>query len=694
MPWRRTRIATARRRSSLRPRRQIPKPLNLKSPAMTLLRRIIFTLGCTLALSAFSAAPIELKLDAAKTGAPINPHIYGQFIEHLGRCIYGGIWAEMLEDRKFYFPITANYAPYKDLKDTAFPVVGASPWEIIGSADGVMMEKKDAFAGEHSPHLKAGAGIRQRDLGIVAGKGYNGYVWVNPLAGRAEVEVTLVWGDGVADRATTKLVFTGSGYSKQSFSFVAGRATDKALLEIRALPGTGEVLVGSPSIMPADNFRGLRADTLALLKQLNAANYRWPGGNFVSGYDWHDGIGDRDRRPPKKNPAWTGVEHNDFGTDEFIAFCREVGAEPLIAVNTGFGDAYTAAQWVEYCNGSPSTLAGSWRAKNGSDKPYGVKLWGVGNEMYGHWQLGFMQFAQYTIKHNIVADAMWKVDPSAVLIGVGDINRVNTEYDPDMVKAKQTWSKGMLEQSGDKMNVMSEHFYQGRVPWTQDQRVDLLKSVTQLKDNIRLKADGHRKLQPTIPELKGRIMPIAMDEWNYWHRDYVYGELGCVYELADGLGVAEGLHEYFRQSDLIHMANYAQTVNVIGAIKTTKTAAEMETTGLVLQLYRAKYGEKPLVLEKDFAPYDIAAAFTKDGKTLTVGVVNPTNEEIQISLAPTGLAFGAAGSRYHITGANDRAHNTPGQPRVVDIQRTDGIAASAPLRVPALSNAVFTLPLK
>ena len=111
-------------------------------------------------------------------------------------------------------------------------------------------------------------------------------------------------------------------------------------------------------------------DTLALLKQLNGTVYRWPGGNFASGYDWRDGIGDRDRRPPRKNPAWTGVEHNDFGTDEFIAFCREIKTEPMIAVNTGFGDAYSAAQWVEYCNAATTTLGGGWRAKNGNKAPY------------------------------------------------------------------------------------------------------------------------------------------------------------------------------------------------------------------------------------------------------------------------------------------------------------------------------------
>jgi alpha-N-arabinofuranosidase len=304
-----------------------------------------------------------------------------------------------------------------------------------------------------------------------------------------------------------------------------------------------------------------------------------------------------------------------------------------------------------------------------------------------------MQLANYTIKHNIVADSIWKVDPHAILIGVGDVGRVNKDHDPEMVKAGQTWSKAMLEQSGDKMNVMSEHFYEGRVPWTQEVRGDLLKSVTKMKENIRKKSEEHRKMQPTLPQLKGRIVPIAMDEWNYWHRDYAYGELGCVYDIADGLGIAIGLHEYYRQSDLIHMANYAQTVNVIGAIKTTKTAAEMDTTGLVLQLYRARYGQIPLQLPDTSAPYDVAAALTSDGKSLTVSVVNPTKEEIDVRLGLAGREVSGPGTRWHIAGADEFAHNTPGKPRVVDIQQTNNVAPSA-LRVPALSATLFALPLK
>ncbi len=639
------------------------------------------------------AAPLELKLDAAKTNAPISPFIYGQFIEHLGRCVYGGIWAEMLEDRKFYFPIAAEYAPYRALTNSPYPVVGASPWQIIGDTRSVTMQKQDAFVGDHSPRVTSGAGLRQRDLGLVAGKQYVGYVWAKPLGQRAEIEVALSWGNGANDRAAKRFTFKGGKYSQNEFTFTAGGGGEtNGALEIRVL--SGDVLLGPPSLMPANNVHGLRADTLALLKQLNGTIYRWPGGNFASGYDWRDGIGDRDRRPPRKNPAWTGVEHNDFGTDEFIAFCREINTEPMVAANTGFGDAYSAAQWVEYCNADTKTIGGRWRAKNGHTAPYGVKYWCVGNEMFGPWQLGFMQMEHYTLKHNLVADAMKKVDPTLQLTAVGDLETINKENDPNQAKSGKTCSHIMLEECADHMDILSEHFYSGRVPWNQDGRIDLTNHVALLRDAIRKKANGHRRLQAGLPNLKGRLMPITMDEWNYWHREYAYGELGCIYELSDGLGVAAGLHEYFRQSDLIRMAHYAQTVNVIGAIKTSRTAAEMETTGLVLQMYRAHYGQIPLRLEPDFGPCDVAAALTKDGKTLTIGVMNPTDKEVELRPLFTGKLLSGSATRWHITGPTHTAHNTPGQPRAVDIQRLDGIDVSTGLRVPALSASLFTIPLQ
>ena len=667
----------------------------MKSPKLSLFVSLLL-----LPLAALRAGSLEVKVDAAQTGAPISPYIYGQFIEHLGRCIYGGIWAEMLEDRKFYFDITAKYSPYRGIVNPDFPgevlkgdylVVGASPWEIIGDPAAVTMVKEGAFVGKHSPRVAAGAGLRQRDLGVVADKRYVGYIWARPINGRAEIEVTLVWGEDKADRATTKVIFAGQDYSKQGLSFTPKRGSEKgAMLEIRVL--SGDVMLGPPSLMPSDNIQGMRADTLALLKKLSGTVYRWPGGNFTSGYDWRDGIGDRDRRPPRKNPAWTGVEHNDFGTDEFIAFCRLIDTEPMIAANTGFGDDYSAAQWVEYTNRGADTIGGSWRIKNGHKEPYGVKFWCVGNEMFGPWQLGYMQMQHYTIKHNQFADSMWKVDPTLSLTAVGDLTTINKANDPVQTKSGKTCTRIMLEECADHMSILSEHFYVGRLPWSKEGRPDLATQVVQVRDAIRAKAEGHRKLQASLPNLKGKLMPVTMDEWNYWHREYVYGELGCVYDLADGLGIAEGLHEYYRQSDLIKMAHYAQTVNVIGAIKTSRTSAETETTGLVLELYRKHFGQIPLVTTWTGTAVDAAAALTADRKLLTLSVVNPTSEEIEVKLDAAGLALAGPAVRWDIAGANAEVHNTPGQLRVVNIRRTE--ASAATLKVPALSATLFELRLK
>ncbi|MCP5546635.1 MAG: alpha-N-arabinofuranosidase [Akkermansiaceae bacterium] len=655
-------------------------------------------------LASSKAETIELKIDTSKTGEAISPYIYGQFIEHMGRCIYGGIWAEMLEDRKFFFPITADYSPYRvienpdfpgELVGGDFPVVGASPWEIVGENASVTMvtEPAHVFVGRHVPKLASDTAIRQHDLGVREGIACEGYLWAKPAGGAAEVEVSLSWGTKPSEKASARFTFEGGEYAKKTFSFTPGATLPKGVkFEIRSL--SGDVFLGPPSLMPADNVRGMRADTLALLKQLNGSIYRWPGGNFVSGYDWRDGIGDRDRRPPRVNPAWTGVEHNDFGTDEFMVFCHEVGTEPMIAANTGFGDDYSAAQWVEYCNSDASTIGGGWRVKNGHAATYNVKHWCVGNEMFGPWQLGFMQMQHYVLKHNRFAEAMWKVDPSLQLSAVGDLTQINTEYDPGQVKSGKTCSEIMLEECADHMNILSEHFYVGRVPWEKNGRVDPVTHIGLVREAIRKKADGHRKLQARLPNLKGKLMPITMDEWNYWHREYAYGELGCIYELQDGLGIAAGLHEYFRNSDLIKMAHYAQTVNVIGAIKTTQIAAEMETTGLVLQLYRAHFGSIPLKLSEPPAPYDVTAALSEDGGKLTVSVVNPTSEATTLTLSVVGKKPTGPATRWHITGPDPVSHNTPGEKRVVDILTTNDIEASAPLEIPGLSCSLFEIPIR
>ncbi len=141
--------------------------------------------------------------------------------------------------------------------------------------------------------------------------------------------------------------------------------------------------------------------------------------NFVSGYNWKDGIGDPDKRPTRKNPAWGGIDTDDFGMDEFMQFCREINAEPYMVVNSGLGDVQLATEMLEYANGSPETPMGKWRANNGYPEPYKVVYWGIGNEMYGQWQLGYLPLKDYINKHNEFAEAMRKVDPNIKIVAVG-----------------------------------------------------------------------------------------------------------------------------------------------------------------------------------------------------------------------------------------------------------------------------------
>ncbi len=608
-------------------------------------------------------------IHARRTGAPIDPFIYGQFIEHLGRCIYGGIWAEMLEDRKFYFPITADYRPYRSRSEDRamrFPVVARSPWQIMGEMDGVTMVAEDSFVGEHTPRVQPGAAIQQNDLGIVAGEKYVGHVWLKST-GAAEVAVTLS-----SARGSTRIVDVGHDYTRHEFAFTAEESTDEASLKI-AVAGA-PVFVGTVSLMPANNVHGMRPDTLALIKELDSPIYRWPGGNFVSGYDWRDGIGDRDRRPPRKNPAWTGVEHNDFGTDEFLVFCKLVNTEPLISVNTGFGDSYSAAQWVEYCNSGADTIGGGWRVKNGHAEPYAVKYWCVGNEMFGNWQLGYMQLHHYVEKHNDVADKMHAVDPGLVLIGVG---------------AAGEWSRGMLRSCANHMDMISEHFYCGAVD-------DVVNHVQQIPNSIRRIADAHRAYRRELPELSGKDIRIAMDEWNYWydHTRYVYGELGVRYRHRDALGIAAGLHEFFRNSDIIRMANYAQTVNVIGCIKTTKTQAFLATTAPPLILYRTYYGVTPVEVEGNFGmlALDVAAAWTDQRNALTIGVVNPNDAPMTLAVDIEDANLADSGTFWSIVADDPDVYNDENsQPVAIN---KDTFTFDGKLRVPAYAVMLYRLDSK
>lgn len=601
----------------------------------------LLTAALAVLFAARAAAQDVVRVDVEHQGPPISKYIYGQFIEHFGNCVDVGLWAELLRDRKFFYEAGA--------KD--------SPWQI-GGAD-LSMDETEPFAGRWTPALtlKEGqtASLTQKGLRFRAGVGLVGYLWVRPSQGITEISVMLDAGPDGAFTWWPGEQLKPNEYQKLEFHWTGVAAEPFEASFSVAAEGTGTVHIGCVSLMPADNVDGMRADTLACLKELDSPVYRWPGGNFVSGYDWKDGIGDRDRRPPRKNPAWPGIEMNDFGIDEFMHFCDLLKTEPYIAVNTGDGQVENALQELEYALGSPETPFGKLRAENGRTRPYAIRFWGIGNEMYGDWQIGHMPVEEYVKKNNAFADAFHAAYPDLYLIGVGNVGGWDDVFIPGAI---------------GHINAISEHFYTGK-------KKETLPRVRQVAYEVKRISDAHDQYRARWQNLYAESpLPIAMDEWNYAGGKIIFGLAGIRFDLLDGLGVAEGLHQFFRRSDLYMMANYAQTLNVLGAIKATPVGVQFESTGLVLALYRKVFGSIPVFSQINDEPFglpgtgiDVSAAVTPEGRFLTVALVNPFAEPKEVRLDLCGARVHAKGHVWRITDreSDPNAYNDPEEPQRIAI---------------------------
>ena len=605
-------------------------------------------------LSSQSLEPnVNIDLEAQKE--PMSPYIYGQFIEHMGKSIYGGLWAEMLTDRKFYHK----------------PGTSASPWEVSVDSTAIALDANNGYTEQALPVFSLSEEeleITQDSIPVKEGVRYNGRVVLKVAGDLEELSVHFTT-EGKAQKQVLDVQKNAIVTLPITFEAVdAGYAA----LKLRS-KGSGTITLAAISLMPEDNIEGFRPDVIALLKELDSPIYRWPGGNFVSGYDWKDGIGNPDARPTRYERAWNGLEYNDVGIHEFMQLCKILDAEANIAVNTGLGDAALAANEVEYFNGAATTPMGKRRAANGHPEPYDVQLWAVGNEMFGDWQLGHMPIKEYVKKHNKVAEAMWAVDPDIDLIAVG--------YPGE-------WNDMMYQNTAENMTYISEHFY--RQDWHAG---GLLTHVKQMPDAIREIAEEHRRARREIPEIADRDIKIALDEWNYWYGPHEFGLLGTRYFLRDALGIAAGLNEFSRQSEMYYMANYAQTVNVIGAIKTTPTDSWLEGTGLVLKVYRKEFGTIPVAVSGAPEPLDVAATLTEDGTYLTLSVINATHQEYQLTLDFISENIPTQGTAFVITGSNDMVYNDVTHKNSIYLEETSFELEHNSLQVAKESAGIYKIKL-
>lgn len=675
-------------------------------------RRRLLTGSATLATAtwlspAFAANPsLRSTIYTQNTRPPILPKIYGGFIEHIGNLINHSLWSETLDDRKFYFGVLEK--PEPEPTDRRARMAMLQKWLAVGPISAISLDTQNAYVGKHSPVVALDAaqerGMVQHKLAIKSGTPYKGRIVLR--GDGAKVTVRLSWGEG---QSVAHKISTTKKWKTHHFTLNPNVDTTDARFEVVA-SGKGNFSVGAVSLMPGDNIKGFRADTLALMKEMNCQILRMPGGNFISAHDWEDSIGDPDKRPPILDTVWSAVQPNDVGVDELIQFCELIECEPFWCVNTGFGDPRSGAQLLEYVNGSADTEWGAKRAANGRKQPYGVKYWAVGNEMYGHWQRGHMSRDHYTVKHNMFVDAMRKVDPSIYIVAPGGfVDEMTTgqgifiEGQPEVkVGSERDWAYGMFKDSWGKFDALGTHAYPPankrfdlKTGKLFDVELTLNEWVHQMPDRIRTMADAWEQYKQHFPKLNEGKVKVYFDEWAFSFED----------SLKGALAIGAAFHEFFRHTDFIDMAGFTMAT---GWLNYNRTQSQLSLKGLMFQFYQQRFGTIPVEVTGnsptpkpkypiggdqpsvntggDVYPLDVSAALSDDGKLLTVAVVNGTELPHSFSLSLDGFKPKNVGTCWKFTGPHKDAANLLGQTPLVEIKEstfstTSGLLSIAPISV-------------
>jgi alpha-N-arabinofuranosidase len=391
---------------------------------------------------------------------------------------------------------------------------------------------------------------------------------------------------------------------------------------------------------PLADANGFRKDVMDQVRTMGVPIIRYPGGNFVSGYNWLDGVGPKQDRPRVLDKAWNAVNSNQFGTNEFMAWSRAVGTKPLMGLNLGTGTAEQAAALVEYCNVDKGTHWSDLRRKHGVADPYKVEHWCLGNEMDGPWQIGHMTAEEYGYKAADAARQMHAVDSSLKLVACGSSG-------PGMASYLE-WDRQVLEQCYDYVDALSMHRYLGNTPeetggdsgkfmalnLTMDRQIEETLAVCDL-------VRGHKR--------SSKKLWLSFDEWNVWYRarnaeDMNGHHLGAphsleeIYNLEDALVVGGILNTLVRHADRVKIACLAQLVNVIAPLMTNSTGMFRQTIfypyNWALQYARGSVLD---LLVESASTYEVAGMGQISHLDVT-GVINPADGKTTLFLLNRDLA--------------------------------------------------------
>ncbi len=633
-------------------------------------------------LAAQTSQTASITIDAGKVENRISPLLYGQFMEFMFGGIKGGLHAELIRNRSF---------------EEAPNVIGLSRyWERYpddrNDDYGLSFRWDDQISypparKEHSLQVQAGDGVIQRH-GVYQSRipirqyvEYRGYFWARTadydggvtVSLEMDVDPPVVYAD--ADIGT----ISKGDWRKYEFSLTPTGSDPLARFVIR-FPGKGTLWIDQVSLMPGDaESGGVRRDVFEKIKKLKPAFIRWPGGNVAQDYHWMSAIGPRDQRATWTNLSWKNeTESGDFGTDEFVAFARAAGAEPSITVNVeGRGATVEeAAAWVEYCNGPASSKYGRLRAGNGHPAPFNVKLWEVGNEIWGDWVRGHSDAETYARNYNRYAKAMRAVDPSIKLIAVGD---------NDM-----KWNRTVLRAAGANIDYLAIHHYYGRR--------ELHGDAANLMARPLYFERFYREVEQLLRELRldGRVK-LAINEWG------LDLPVERQYSMESALYGARLMNVFERMGQVVEMSAVSDLVNGWpgGIIQAGRHEVFVSPIYLVNQLYNEHRGDVRLACIVDSPtfdtsregvkiPYlDVVVTRTADGKQIFIKAVNtsPTS-----ALLTTINTEATKAEMQTITAPSLNIHNDFVWPNAISIDtKAIKIARSLTVTFPKHSVSVITL---
>ncbi len=507
------------------------------------------------------------------------------------------------------------------------------------------------------------AGLRQGRFSVAAGETYDGSLWLRSDGFRGEGKVRLVAADGRV-LAEAPLEAPADHWRRAGFHLLPSARDTEASLVI-AFRGRGRVWVDQVSLVSeaARQAGGLRPDLLQAIADLEPSIIRWPGGCFASIYRWKTSIGPRHRRTSFPNTPWGGMDHGQFGTDEFVDLCRRVGAEPLIVINSGSWDDLAepeylqdALDWVEYCNGPADSQWGAVRARNGHPEPYGVGYWEIDNET---WGMGVEKYAEVVKRFS---EALRAKDPSIVIFACGSAG-----YD-------RTWSTRLVDLCGESFDYLSWHHYEG--------------------DNGY--AEGPRRLEQAWEDVARHIassphpdIRTGVTEWNLQTTDWRTGL------FAGGFLIAAE-----RQSPAVSMATPALFLRNVDAPAWDNAFINFDHARwfpapnyVVLRLFRRCFGPVRVALSGlEGGPLDAVATRSEDGRRVFVKMVNSGPRELAVAVELGGGWTPRRAELRYVTAESLTARNTLDQPDAIREQCREVTAQGrTEVRLPAASVSVLCL---